>query len=199
MVFFVKKPDFDQNAALAKPSSVMASDLITWFDQCFVETWNTRLVGGASEPEYLPASASCPYHRIIFTQDYVSSALHEIAHWCVAGDQRRRQRDYGYWYVPDGRNAQQQTQFEQVEVRPQAMEWVFSHACGVPFRISADNLGSDLGPSQVFKARIVAQAQDYCRLGLNGRAQRWIDALMQATGQPNPLNPGQYSMALLES
>src|SRR3546814_2809228 len=49
-----------------------------------------------------------------------------VAHWCLAGAARRRQDDYGYWYAADGRDLEQQHLFEQVEVKPQALELLFS-------------------------------------------------------------------------
>ncbi len=39
-------------------------------------------------------------------------------HWCIAGKARRNRVDFGYWYCPDGRDAQTQSQFEDVEVKP---------------------------------------------------------------------------------
>ena len=77
--------------------------LIAAFDDCFLETFNTRLVGGAEEPLYLPSTKTLPA-RIFFRSDYVSSALHEISHWCIAGEKRRDQEDYGYWYETDTRD-----------------------------------------------------------------------------------------------
>ncbi|WP_193074892.1 elongation factor P hydroxylase [Pseudomonas sp. FME51] len=53
-------------------------DLIRLFADCFASEFNTRLVGGAPEPVYLPADANEPMHRIIFTLDYYRSALHEL-------------------------------------------------------------------------------------------------------------------------
>ena len=99
-----------------------AGDLRRIFDQLFLHQYNTCLRGGGAEPIYLPASSCGELHRVIFRHDYFSSALHEVAHWCIAGPLRRQQVDYGYWYVPDGRDAQQQLRFEQVEARPQALE-----------------------------------------------------------------------------
>ena len=111
--------------------------------------------------------------------------LVEQAHWCIAGKSRRLLRDYGYWYVPDGRNASQQFEFERVEVKPQALEWLFSTACGIQFKVSADNLNNDMGISPSFKKAIAAQARAYCEHGLsklssnslNGRAIKWIMTL----------------------
>ncbi len=34
--------------------------------------------------------------------------------------------DLGYWYAPDGRIEEQQALFEQVEIKPQAIEWLFA-------------------------------------------------------------------------
>ena len=99
-------------------------DLIRLFDECFLADLNTCLLGGYPEPEYLPADASHPHHRILFTRDYFRSALHEVAHWCVAGPERRLMPDFGYWYAPDGRTAEQQRTFESVEVKPQALEMI---------------------------------------------------------------------------
>lgn len=69
-----------------------------------------------------------------------------ISHWCVAGKARREQVDFGYWYCPDGRDAMTQSQFEDVEVKPQAFEWLFCVAAGFPFNVSCDNLEGDVEP-----------------------------------------------------
>ena len=99
-------------------------DLITLFNACFNQSHNTRLVKGGDEPIYTPANDDCEYHQIIFARGYYASAFHEISHWCQAGEARRLLEDYGYWYKPDGRNEQEQKEFEQVEVIPQAIEGV---------------------------------------------------------------------------
>ena len=167
-----------QERALDQTTTVHnADDLVLLFNQCFEQSFNTILVGGAEEPIYRPQSANCRYHQIYFRHDYFASALHEVAHWCVAGPARRRLEDYGYWYAPDGRTALQQMEFERVEVKPQAIEWLFSVACGLSFRVSADNLQMGLGASTIFKAAIVRQAQDYCRLGLGARPDQFARAL----------------------
>lgn len=118
---------------------VKLSTLNQVFQRTFEASLNTQLIGGFDEPLYRPASDDSPA-RIQFRSDYVSSALHELAHWCVAGHERRQLEDYGYWYAPDGRNETQQRQFAKVESRPQAVEWYLSLSLGVPFRVSADNL-----------------------------------------------------------
>ena len=65
-------------------------DVIALFDGLFQETFRTRLVRGGDEPLYLPADADTPFHRVIFARGFYASALHEISHWCIAGEARRR-------------------------------------------------------------------------------------------------------------
>ena len=84
--------------------------------------------------------------EIGFTYDYLNSCLHEAAHWCIAGKDRRLQDDYGYWYRPDGRNGSEQEEFFRAEVAPLALEWAFATASGEPFRVSLDNLVGTVGP-----------------------------------------------------
>lgn len=154
--------------------------LIQLFNQQFQNTENTVLIGNADEPLYAIADDEHPHHRIYFTRDYFSSALHEIAHWCIAGKQRRQREDYGYWYAPDGRSNEQQTAFEQVEVKPQAIEWIFSIAAQHPFQVSADNLDAGLQASESFKHAIYEQACEYLnQQSLPPRAQQFTGALLK--------------------
>ncbi|WP_323843839.1 elongation factor P hydroxylase [Microbulbifer magnicolonia] len=186
---------------LAQTTAVepLADRIAAVFDRCFATPrgLNTRLCGGHDEPFYRPAGKELRYHRVEFTRDYPASALHEAAHWCVAGAARRRLPDYGYWYAPDGRSDAQQAEFERVEVKPQALEWIFARACGLRFRASADNLESGLGPSAGFKRAIWRQVRDYCELGMNDRARRFARALALEFGRPDPLNPSLYNLAEL--
>ncbi|HAB08005.1 MAG TPA: ATPase, partial [Alcanivorax sp.] len=115
--------------------------------------------------------------RIRYTRDYFRSALHEVAHWCVAGPRRRRLDDYGYWYAPDGRDAAAQAEFLRVEVRPQALEALFCAACNHPFRVSLDNLDGDPGDEARFAADVQALAERLHRDGPPPRARLWLDAL----------------------
>lgn len=171
-----KPPSCDRSHGCDRSHS--CDRLIELFDHTFVPGHGTCLVGGGEEPVYEPASAPGQLHRIIFTRDYFASALHEVAHWCVAGPERRRQPDYGYWYSPDGRSAAQQAEFERVEVRPQALEWLFSEAAGWRFRVSADNLELASGPSEGFKNAIHDQVLNHCRQGVSGRVGAFLEALM---------------------
>ena len=132
---------------------------------------NVTLVRGDFEPEYFPATDQVPA-RIQFAHGYFNSALHEISHWSIAGEQRRLLPDLGYWYAPDGRTAEQQALFEQVEIKPQAIEWLFSKAFGRKFRVSLDNLTGDGGDGKEFKDNVYAQVQKY----VNAEAQLPRDA-----------------------
>lgn len=161
-------------------------DLINLFGQTFSRSENTILVRGEAEPIYLPADRQHRQHRIIFAHGYFASALHEIAHWCLAGKTRRLLEDYGYWYSPDGRDAKQQVEFEQVEIKPQAIEWAFSVACGKNFRVSTDNLNG--APVDVigFTHNVRQQAIAYIQNGFPPRAQIFIDALVAFYGTAKP-------------
>jgi elongation factor P hydroxylase len=154
----------------------LSSDLEQLFGSCFLASHGTRLMGGATEPFYAPATADQPA-TIFYTHDYFRSALHEIAHWCVAGAARRRLPDFGYWYAADGRDAVQQARFQEVETRPQAFELLFCAAVGHPFRVSLDNLCGDATDPGPFEASVCRQAMAVVERGVRGRAGRWVDCL----------------------
>jgi elongation factor P hydroxylase len=152
-------------------------DLIRIFSECFELEYNTRLICGTNEPLYLPADKQCSYHRIIFAHGFFSSALHECAHWLIAGEIRRTLVDYGYWYVPDGRSAKQQVLFQQVEVKPQALEWLLSEAAGYRFQFSIDNLSGEISDTALFKEAVCQQVLTYRQNGLPPRANSFREAL----------------------
>lgn len=133
--------------------------LILHFNHWFSHL-NVTLVRGDFEPEYFPASKDQPA-RIQFAHGFFNSALHEISHWTIAGHKRRLLADLGYWYAPDGRTAEQQALFEQVEIKPQAIEWLFAQAFGRKFRVSLDNLTGNGGNGDNFKDNVYAQVQAY--------------------------------------
>lgn len=157
----------------------MLDALITLFDNCFYQSYNTRLIRGDAEPVYYPANEECEYHRVIFAHGFFSSALHEVSHWCIAGEERRERVDYGYWYNADGRSLEQQKIFESVEVKPQAIEWMLSKAANIPFRISADNLDGEYTDPTPFKKSVLEQVQFYCDHGLPSRANYFHDQLIE--------------------
>ncbi len=153
-------------------------DLITLFNNCFLQSHNTVLAYGEDEPIYLPANQQQAHHTIFFAHGFFNSALHECAHWMIAGPERRKLIDYGYWYVPDGRTAEQQALFQQVEVKPQALEWIFSQATGLKFEFSFDNLnGSNENHSQ-FKEAVTKQMLSYQKNSLPSRAKLFHQSLL---------------------
>ena len=155
-----------------------ADALTALFNRLFSDAENTELEGGADEPLYEPANDAAPA-KIYFRADYAASALHEVAHWCIAGAERRGLVDYGYWYSPDGRDADAQRRFLQVESRPQALEWAFSQACGRDFRLSLDNLDvqTDTRDQRDFADAVFEEAARVKEGVLSDRAQRFLRAL----------------------
>ena len=159
----------------------LGETLVTVFDRVFRTTDDTILCGGATEPFYEPGSPSV----IHFREDYDRSALHEVAHWCVAGAGRRRLPDYGYWYAPDGRNPDQQRAFYTVEVKPLAIEALFCEALNLPFAVSVDNLtvAADCSEIKVFGAAVNRQIALFRLRGLPHRARRFGEALTMLTAE----------------
>lgn len=142
----------------------------------------TVLVRGMSEPEYFASKDGMPA-RIEFAHGFFQSALHEISHWCVAGTKRRGLHDFGYWYCPDGRDEITQRQFEQVEIKPQAIECLLSLALGRHFYVSADNLNANFDTSNsTFATDVYAQAYAHLknphalphRLSLDAKRLLWV-------------------------
>jgi len=162
----------------ASDLTIGAEFIVESFHQTFQLDYQIDLVRGGDEPLYLPRSADYARDRIFYAKGFWSSALHEIAHWCVAGPARRRQMDYGYWYAPDGRDLQQQLLFEQVEIKPQAIEWLFTSALTRKFFISFDNLDAGGHDPQGFRQAVRRQALDYLAAGLPKRADRFLNALL---------------------
>lgn len=156
-----------------------ADDLIQLFNTCFMQSHQTLLAYGKDEPLYVPANAEQPYHAIYFAHGFFNSALHECAHWLIAGKKRRQLVDYGYWYIPDGRNAEQQALFQQVEVKPQALEWILAQAAGSQFNCSFDNLNGAGGDYATFEAAVAQQMLDYKKNGLPARARLFQQALLK--------------------
>lgn len=184
-------------SAMTPVTAHRIEDLITLFDGLFAHSFNTRLVRGGGEPVYIPSNDQIPYHQIVFAHGFFSSALHEVAHWCIAGARRRRMVDFGYWYAPDGRNAVQQNAFEQVEVRPQALEWIFSRAAGSRFFISVDNLGGEETDPEPFRHDVLRQAISYCHDGLPARAAQFCEALSGFYGTSAVLDADQFTVDAL--
>lgn len=158
------------------------------FWRCCGERFQTRLEGGAAEPEYLPHDARDGIALIRYRADYVASAFHELAHWCVAGLRRRQLVDYGYWYAADGRNAHQQARFCAVESKPQAIESLFHDAWGSTFHPSADNLDGEAIDPRPFLQAIAEHRIHFERHGLPPRAARLVEALKVARRSSCPVS-----------
>ena len=160
---------------------------------------NVNLIRGEHEPEYFPATQQQPA-RIQFAHGFFNSALHEISHWTIAGEQRRLLPDLGYWYAPDGRTQEQQALFEQVEIKPQAIEWMFAKAFGRKFRVSLDNLTGDGGDGSAFKDHVYAQVQHYCsgEMTLPRDAQYFIDCICICTRGGKRLQSGEFQRKMLD-
>lgn len=156
------------------------------FNRTF-KNFNTQLRGGAEEPFYRAAGGSSHSNLILYRQNYTASALHEVSHWCLAGKSRRKLDDFGYWYLAV-RSGSQQLAFEQVEARPQALEWIFSIAAGLPFRVSVDDCNRVAEAS--FKQQ-VQLAVELMRLRLPARGLMMARALAQESSQNDFLH-SQY-------
>lgn len=156
--------------------------LIDIFAECFHHSEKTQLLAGDDEPYYRPAAEGECYHKVVFAHGFYASALHEISHWCIAGKVRRQIFDYGYWYEPDGRDEKQQRAFEQVELKPQALEWLFSLCAGVQFRVSVDNLSGIEVDRRAFTVAVKDQLLKYFRTELPTRAEQFARALCRYYG-----------------
>lgn len=174
---------FSNGLAKGRNSQYMNSehnyqDLIELFNDEFSHEYQTRLIKGLDEPIYLPKNEETPYHQIVFAHGFYASALHEISHWCIAGEKRRQLVDYGYWYCLDGRSAEKQAEFEVFEIKPQALDWLFCVAASFPFNVSCDNLAGDFQPDRIaFQRRVYQQVMVYLQTGIPDRADRFIKRL----------------------
>lgn len=147
--------------------------LLELLNNQFLNHYHTEIRGGYSEPFY-KASVARQKALIQFSHDYIRSALHELAHWCVAGKVRREHDDFGYWYAPDGRSQQQQNEFFQVEIKPQALEWAFSIVAGVRFEASMDNLNNSVAGADDFEKNVLNQLECFLEKGFSNRADQII-------------------------
>ncbi|GAA0214637.1 elongation factor P hydroxylase [Kangiella japonica] len=182
-------------------SEFCVQQLAQAFNECFAEH-KVILKPGATEPFYQAADSGDGFATIHSTHDYFSSALHEIAHWCIAGEERRKLDDYGYWYAPDGRTAEQQALFYKVEVKPQALEWAFSLSAGVSFRLSLDNLNADaeaLGDANAFGCDVYNQLKRYFEDGFPARATAMIQLLCKLYRSHQPIQLPTLSISQLTS
>ncbi|WOJ96005.1 elongation factor P hydroxylase [Congregibacter brevis] len=183
------------NSAIPLSKALEAEQIIEIFNDLFLVSHDTCLKGGAMEPLYEPSSTGAPA-CIYFREDFASSALHEIAHWCIAGTVRRKQLDYGYWYDPDGRGSEAQQAFLNAEARPQALEWCFARSSGIRFSLSMDNLDApiDAEAASRFASAVVIQARGFVAQGLPRRAERMFDALAASRGLKVSLDTLEFAV-----
>ncbi len=178
-------------------SSSIDQRLAQIFNETFEVRLNTIVRGGAHEPLYTPGSNS---HLAIinYCYDYEASLLHEVAHWCIAGRERRSMVDYGYWYEPDGRDEVQQAKFVEVEARPQAVEWYLSAAANLSFQVSLDNLALDYDSSP-FKDEVYSQMLKMLSGQFPPRAREFANALISKFDGTLLSNPMQVSRTMLDN
>ncbi|MFP1557102.1 elongation factor P hydroxylase [Escherichia coli] len=87
---------------------------------------------------------------MVFAHGFYASAIHEISHWCISLPEKAPARSRSISATGIARMARPtQSQFEDVEVKPQALDWLFCVAAGYPFNVSCDNLEGDFEPDRV--------------------------------------------------
>lgn len=113
----------------------------------------------------------------------------------MAGKERRKLEDFGYWYEPDGRSEERQRDFEKVEVKPQALEWILATAAGFRYFASADNLNGNPGDTQPFKQAVYEQVKTYAEKGLPKRAETLCHALAIFYGTEDRIDLSKFDVA----
>lgn len=160
------------------------------FNNLFAGTQRTVLRGGAAEPFYQPSTQTTPA-ILHYREDFAASALHEIAHWCIAGTARRGLVDFGYDYQPPPRTAEQQSCFFALELKAQTVELVLSQNAGIRFQPSADNLAAGV---QSFMTEIrsnLRTIERWMATSADARAINFCQALKQDRAQ-NPSCSAEY-------
>ena len=160
-------------------------ELLQLLNENYLNRYNTCIIGGYTEPFYRAAKDG-KMAQIQFSHDYIRSALHELSHWCVAGVERRKRDDFGYWYAADGRNQQQQNEFFKVEVMPQTIEWALSLVCGVAFEASVDNLHNQVQGTDVFIENLGLKMREFLHAGFPKRVADIIILLAKYQGLEQP-------------
>ena len=166
----------NRHPATRVPGQHNPDDLIELFNGLFLEADNCELVRGGGEPLYQPARVPGEHHQLQFAHGFFASALHEIAHWCIAGQRRRQLVDFGYWYEPS-RNQYRQAEFERLEAMPQGLEWILSDAARFVFHPSTDNLDLPENP-EPFLQQVTQARQRWLETGLPAPAIKFRRALV---------------------
>ena len=153
-----------------------AAQIVTVFNQCFAQHYGVEMRGGAHEPLYVPATFAKPA-ELIFREDFPASALHEAAHWCIAGERRRQSMDFAYTYIAAPRSDKEQALFLTAELRTQSLESVFAQAANVVFNPSADNLNCDVSAFACAIAGYRAKTVRWLTVPAGKRAKQFRQAL----------------------
>ena len=141
---------------------------------CTFSDHSVVMRGGYREPMYIPGMDVA---EIRYTLDHTASALHEAAHWCIAGRRRRRNTDYGYFYEPPPRSGMHRVRFEDVDIEAQSVEVLLAEAAGSQFQPSADDVDVPLFLLEAFSSRILERARERRQVGLPKRADKFRVAL----------------------
>lgn len=149
----------------------LCNALIQLFSQVFPDV---VIKGGAEEPFY-EAPKGDTKAIIYFKSNYPRSLLHELSHYCLSGEKRRKLDDFGYWYFPCGRTAEQQQLFEQVEARPQGLDKLMCEILSIKFMPSLDDF-SGRPPSDDFLQKLEESYQEM-RLSPPPTAKKALNAL----------------------
>ena len=79
-----------------------------------------------------------------------------------------------------------------MEIKPQALDWLFCEAAGFPFNVSCDNLEGDFEPDRIaFQRRVHAQVMTWLEEGIPARPARFIAALQHYYQTP-PLTADRF-------
>lgn len=122
-------------------------------------TFPDLIIQGDAEEPFYEAAKEHQKATLYFRDNYPRSLLHELSHYCLAGDRRRQLDDFGYWYFPCGRNEEEQLRFETVEARPQGLEKAMCEALGIKFSPSLDDFSGN-PPSDIFLAGLENSYQE---------------------------------------
>ena len=141
---------------------------------CTFSDHSVVMHGEYREPMYIPGMDVA---ELRYTLDHTALALHEAAHWCIAGRRRRRNTDYGYFYEPPPRSGMHRVRFEDVDIEAQSVEVLLAEAAGSQFQPSSDDVDVPLFLLEAFSSRILERARERRQVGLPKRADKFRVAL----------------------
>ena len=174
---------------------IKSQEITNLFHRIFKENYKTIIVKGEYEPFYKAAKSDCAFHEIIYANDSLSSLLHELSHWFIAGNARRMQDDYGYWYLEKRKTNKEQNDFFKSEVKPQALEWILSMAADHHFQFSIDNFYiEELTGIDKFKSDVLEQVKIYLNGNIEKRAKIFIQELQKKYQSDLYLSEAQFNL-----